>query len=1092
MENLFEKTIAINIEDEMKKSYMDYAMSVIIGRAIPDVRDGLKPVHRRVLFAMSEMGNRWNKPYKKSARIVGDIIGKYHPHGDTAAYDTMVRMAQDFSMRYLLVDGQGNFGSIDGDPPAAMRYTEVRMARIAEELLADLEKNTVNFVPNYDESLEEPTVLPAKIPLLLLNGTGGIAVGVATNIPPHNLREVIDGTIAMIRDPEITIDGLMHYIQGPDFPTAGFINGREGILSAYRTGRGIIRVRARALIEKNARNDRESIVVTELPYQVNKANLIEKIADLVKEKKIGGIADLRDESDREGIRVVLDLKRDEASAIVLNQLYKHTQMESTFGIIMLAIDRGQPRVFNLKEILQSFLEFRKQVVVRRTVFELAKARERAHILEGLIIALDRIDEVIAVIKASGSPAEAAAALCSRFGLSDLQAKAILEMRLQRLTGLEREKIDAEYAEISALIHKLQGILDDPQKVLDVIVEELTEIRARYGDERRTEIVFSSEEINIEDLIVEEDMVVTVSHAGYIKRNAVSLYKSQRRGGQGKIGMGTKEEDFVERIFIANTHHYVLIFTSRGRLYWLKVYLIPQAGRAAKGKAIVNLINLTEGERVAAVLPVREFTGEKSVVMVTRQGTIKKTELSAFSNPRAGGIIAISIDEGDELIDVQLTLGNQDIFLGTRKGKSIRFKEDDVRDMGRTARGVRGIRMAADDRVIGMEIPTEGNTILTVSEKGYGKRTEIAEYRLQTRGGKGTINLKTVPKVGDVSGILQISGNEDIMLISDAGRIIRMRAEEVRVIHRSTQGVRLIDLDDNEKLVGVARAEREEERENGAAPEDVPEEGGDGTGSGTGDRIRQRKRHENAPPVGPRPGVPAARCLHAEGDPPAPAAAEAGEGRRRPRGRRLQGIRPCRGPQGPRIAEDSDPPDRRDERGELRREPLRLRHRRLPAPDDGPGPSERRRGRSDPPRQRLHPRGKAREFHQQNGPPDPPRTAEDPLPGGRHERPDRRGDRLRNGEHRQGGPGELLHPRGLPAGPDRGQGLRGRRRGEPRRGGCGAESRRRCRDRRGHLRRRRGQPSRRGSSIRFSSRSISCTRRSQRPSSETPMWSSGPR
>ncbi|MBU4370551.1 MAG: DNA gyrase subunit A [Proteobacteria bacterium] len=823
MENLFEKTIAINIEDEMKKSYMDYAMSVIIGRAIPDVRDGLKPVHRRVLFAMSEMGNRWNKPYKKSARIVGDIIGKYHPHGDTAAYDTMVRMAQEFSMRYLLVDGQGNFGSIDGDPPAAMRYTEVRMARIAEELLADLEKNTVNFVPNYDESLEEPTVLPAKIPLLLLNGTGGIAVGVATNIPPHNLREVIDGTIAMIHDPEITIDGLMHYIPGPDFPTAGFINGREGILSAYRTGRGIIRVRARALIEKNARNDRESIVVTELPYQVNKANLITKIAELVKEKKIGGIADLRDESDREGIRVVLDLKRDEASAIILNQLYKHTQMESTFGIIMLAIDRGQPRVFNLKEILQSFLEFRKHVVVRRTLFDLAKARERAHILEGLIIALDRIDEVIAVIKASGSPAEAAAALCSRFGLSDLQAKAILEMRLQRLTGLEREKIDAEYAEISALIHRLQGILDDPQKVLDVIVEDLTEIRARYGDERRTEIVFSSEEINIEDLIVEEDMVVAVSHAGYIKRNAVSLYKSQRRGGRGKIGMGTKEEDFVESLFIANTHHYVLIFTSRGRLYWLKVYLIPQAGRAAKGKAIVNLINLTEGERVAAVLPVREFTGEKSVVMVTRKGTIKKTELSAFSNPRAGGIIAISIDEGDELIDVQLTLGNQDIFLGTRKGKSIRFKEDDVRDMGRTARGVRGIRMAEDDRVIGMEIPTEGNTILTVSEKGYGKRTEIAEYRLQTRGGKGTINLKTVPKVGDVSGILQISGSEDIVLISDSGRIIRMRAEEVRVIHRSTQGVRLIDLDDDEKLVGVARAEREEERENGAE-EELPEEG----------------------------------------------------------------------------------------------------------------------------------------------------------------------------------------------------------------------------------------------------------------------------
>jgi DNA gyrase subunit A len=563
MDQLYEKNVAINIEDEMKKSYMDYAMSVIIGRAIPDVRDGLKPVHRRVLFAMSEMGNRWNKPYKKSARIVGDIIGKYHPHGDTAAYDTMVRMAQEFSMRYLLVDGQGNFGSIDGDPPAAMRYTEVRMARISEELLADLEKNTVNFVPNYDESLEEPTVLPAKIPLLLLNGTGGIAVGVATNIPPHNLREVIDGTIALIRDPDITVDGLIHYIQGPDFPTAGFINGREGIISAYRTGRGIIRVRARALIEKNARNDRESIVVTELPYQVNKANLIEKISELVKEKKISGIADLRDESDREGIRVVLDLKRDEVSAVVLNQLYKHTQMESTFGIIMLAIDRGQPRVFNLKEVLQSFLTFRKEVVIRRTTFDLMKARERAHILEGLIIALDRIDEVIAVIKASANPQEASTALCSRFGLSEVQAKAILDMRLQRLTGLERDKIDAEYTEISALILNLQGILDDPQKVLDVIVEELTEIRARYGDERRTEIVISSEDIDIEDMIVEEDMVVTVSHAGYIKRNPVSLYKSQRRGGKGKIGMGTKEEDFVERIFIASTHHYLLIFTSKG-------------------------------------------------------------------------------------------------------------------------------------------------------------------------------------------------------------------------------------------------------------------------------------------------------------------------------------------------------------------------------------------------------------------------------------------------------------------------------------------------------------------------------------------------
>ncbi len=821
MENLFEKTVVTNIEDEMKRSYVVYAMSVIIGRAIPDVRDGLKPVHRRVLFAMSEMGNRWNKPYKKSARIVGDIIGKYHPHGDAAAYDTVVRMAQDFSMRYMLVDGQGNFGSIDGDPPAAMRYTEVRMAKISEELLADLEKNTVDFVPNYDESLEEPTVLPAKVPLLLLNGSSGIAVGVATNIPPHNIGEVIDGTIAMIHDPEITPDELMQYIHGPDFPTAGFINGREGIISAYRTGRGIIRLRARAMIEKNARNERESIIVTELPYQVNKANLLKQISELVKDKKLTGIADLRDESDREGIRVVLDLKRDEISTVVLNQLYKHTQMETTFGIIMLAIDKGQPRVFNLKNILQSFLDFRKEVVTRRTAFDLARARERAHILEGLIIALDRIDEIIAVIKASKSPVEASASLCARFGLSEVQAKAILEMRLQRLTGLEREKIETEYSEISALIKQLQGILDDPRKILDVIVEELTEIKARYGDERRTEIVVNSEDIDIEDMIVEEDMVVTVSHTGYVKRNAVSLYKNQRRGGRGKIGMGTKEEDFVERIFIASTHHYVLIFTNRGRLYWLKVYQIPQGGRATRGKAIVNLINIGQDESVAAVLSVREFSGDRSVVMVTRKGTIKKTELSAFSNPRSGGIIAISVDEDDDLIGVQLTLGNQDVFLGTKKGKSIRFNETDVRDMGRTARGVRGIKMRPDDAVVGMEIPTEGNTILTVSENGYGKRTEISEYRLQTRGGKGTINLKTSPKTGNVSGILQISGSEDIVLISDSGRIIRMSAEEVRVIHRSTQGVRLIDIDETEKLVGVARAEREEERDNS---EDLEETG----------------------------------------------------------------------------------------------------------------------------------------------------------------------------------------------------------------------------------------------------------------------------
>jgi DNA gyrase subunit A len=824
MEQLYQRNIPINIEDEMKKSYMDYAMSVIIGRAIPDVRDGMKPVHRRVLYAMSEMGNVWNKAYKKSARIVGDIIGKYHPHGDTAAYDTLVRMAQDFSMRYPLIDGQGNFGSVDGDPPAAMRYTEIRMARLAEEMLADLEKETVDFVPNYDSSLMEPTVLPARLPALLLNGTSGIAVGVATNIPPHNLSELIDGTTALIRNPEIAIEELMLHIKGPDFPTAGFINGREGIISAYKTGRGSIRMRARAIIERNARNDRESIIVTELPYLVNKANLIEKISELVKEKKIEGISDLRDESDREGIRVVIDLKKDEQSGVILNQLHKHTQMETTFGVIMLAIDRNQPKVLNLKEILQKFVDFRKEVITRRTIFDLRKAQERAHILEGLIIALNHIDAVVQLIKKSKSPQEASQALSERFGLSEIQAKAILEMRLQRLTGLERDKILEEYRDLSLLIETLQGILDDPKKVLEIIVAELAEIRKKYGDERRTEIVASVDDIDIEDMIVEEDMVVTVSHSGYIKRNPASLYRSQRRGGKGKVGMGTKEEDFVEKIFIASTHHYILIFTNMGRVYWLKVYQLPQAGRAAKGKAIVNLVNLSQGERVAAILPVREFIEGKYVIMVTRKGIVKKTDLAAYSNPRSGGIIAISIDEGDELIDVQLTLGDQDVFLGTRKGQSIRFHERDVRDMGRTARGVIGIRMDDDDAVVGMEIPTEGNAIMTVSECGYGKRTPVEEYRQQNRGGTGIINLKTVAKVGNVSGVLQVTGEEDIVLISNAGKIIRMKVAEVPLIHRSTQGVRLIEIDPDERLVGVARAEREaEEKDNGGPMEDAEEE-----------------------------------------------------------------------------------------------------------------------------------------------------------------------------------------------------------------------------------------------------------------------------
>jgi len=799
---------------------MDYAMSVIIGRAIPDVRDGLKPVHRRALYSMYEMGNRYNKPYKKSARIVGDIIGKYHPHGDVAVYDTIVRLAQDFSMRYPLVDGQGNFGSIDGDPPAAMRYTEVRLARIAEEVLADLEKETVDFVPNYDESLFEPSLLAARIPLLLLNGSSGIAVGMATNIPPHNLTEVVNGTIAYINNPDITVDKLMKHIQGPDFPTAGFINGREGIIAAYKTGRGIIKMRARAIIEKNSRNDKETIVITEIPYQVNKAALIEKISDLVRDKKINGISDLRDESDREGIRIVIDLKRDENSSVILNQLYKLTPMESSFGIIMLAITEGRPQVLNLKEIIEKFVVFRREVVVRRTEFDLARAKERAHILEGLIVALNNIDAIVALIKAAKNPQEASDKLCAKFGLSEIQAKAILEMRLQRLTGLERAKIDEEYKEVKKLMAMLEGILADPQKVLQVIIDELNEIKERYGDERRTEIVASSGDIDIEDMIVEEDMVVTISHAGYIKRNPVSLYRSQRRGGRGKVGMGTKEEDFVERIFIASTHHYLLIFTNRGRVHWLKVYQIPQAGRAAKGKAIVNMINLGPGERLSAILPVREFGEDKYVVMVTKQGTIKKTELAAYSNPRSGGIIAISIENGDELVDVKLTTGKQDIFLATRRGMAIRFKEDDVRDMGRTAKGVRGIRLVKDDEVVGVDIPAQNTFVLTVAEKGFGKCTPIEEYRLQSRAGKGTINLKTVPKVGDVSGVLQVAGDEHVMLISNSGKVIRIKVADIPVNHRATQGVKLIDLEPEEKLVGIARttaesaSEDEESGENG--------------------------------------------------------------------------------------------------------------------------------------------------------------------------------------------------------------------------------------------------------------------------------------
>ncbi|MBN2569505.1 MAG: DNA gyrase subunit A [Deltaproteobacteria bacterium] len=812
MNQVHRRQLPVSIESEMKKSYIDYAMSVIVGRAIPDVRDGLKPVHRRAIFAMSELGNRWNKSYKKSARVVGDIIGKYHPHGDSASYDTIVRMAQDFSMRYPLVDGQGNFGSLDGDPPAAMRYTEIRMARITEELVADLEKDTVDFVPNYDDSLMEPTVFPAKIPLLLLNGTSGIAVGVTSNIPPHNLREIVDGTIALIRNPELSTEDLMKIIKGPDFPTAGFINGREGIINAYKTGRGIIRIRAKAMIERNERSDRESIVVTEIPYMVNKASLIEKISQLVKEKKIGGISDLRDESDREGIRVVIDLKKDEMSGVILNQLYKHTQMESTFGIIMLAIDNGQPRVFNLSEMLLRFIDFRKKVITRRTVFELARARERMHILAGLIIALDNIDAIITVIKSSDNASEAAEELSKRFGLTSAQTKAILEMRLQRLTGLERDKIREEHWDVATLVSTLEGILSDPQKVLDIIIDEMNDIKERYGDDRRTEIVVDSEDIDIEDMIVEEDMAITITHQGYIKRNPVSLYRSQHRGGRGKMGMGTKEDDFVEKLFIASSHSHILFFTNTGKVHWLKIYQIPQGGRAAKGKAIVNLIGISSSERITAVLPVVEFIPGKFVVMATKSGIIKKTDIVAYSHPRVGGIIALTLDEGDELIDVRQTDGDQHILLGTRMGKAIRFHEKSVRTTGRTSRGVTGIRMAKGDEVVGMEILSDGNSILTVSEKGFGKRTNIGEYRIQARGGKGIINIKTTERIGMVTRVLQVVGNEDIMLISNTGKIIRLGVDEVPLLHRSTQGVKLIELDKNESFVGLASAERMEEEQ----------------------------------------------------------------------------------------------------------------------------------------------------------------------------------------------------------------------------------------------------------------------------------------
>jgi len=807
--NEYQIPVPVNIEEEMKKSYMDYAMSVIIGRALPDVRDGLKPVNRRILYAMNELSNDWDKPYKKSARIVGDVIGKYHPHGDMAVYDSIVRMAQDFSLRYTLIDGQGNFGSVDGDPPAAMRYTEIRMAKLAGELLADIDKETVDFVPNYDESLEEPFVLPSRFPNLIVNGSSGIAVGMATNIPPHNLNETINGLIALIDNPEISSVELMSHIPGPDFPTGGFIYGQEGIKAAYETGKGVIQLRARAIIERDRKGERESIVITELPYQTNKAKLIERVAELVQEKVIEGISNVRDESDSEGMRVVIELKRNEVPEVILNQLYKNTQMQTSFGIILLAIHQNQPKLLSLKEVLHFFLQHRREVVTRRSLFELKKAEARAHILEGLKKAIDQIDAIIATIKASKTPKEAKERLMDRFALSEEQAQAILDMRLQRLTNLEQRKIVEEYEETIKLINRLKDILASERLMLNVIKEELISIRDTYGDERHTEIVDVAPEIKIEDLIAEEDMVVTITHTGYIKRNPISLYRSQHRGGKGKVGINVKEEDFVEDLFIASTHDYLLFFTDAGKIFWKKVHEVPQAGRITRGKAIINLLNLGPEEKVTAILSLKDFSPGKFITFITKKGTIKKTALEAYSNPRAGGIIALGLDEGDELISTKLTDGERHLFIGTKMGKAIHFPETQIREMGRTAHGIRGIRISKGDEVVGMEVVVPHTSLLTVTENGYGKRSQASEYRIQNRGGSGIFTVKRTKKTGDVVGVKAITDDDELMIISNKGKIIRLRAADIPVQGRSTQGVRLITIEEGERVVAVAKlAEKE--------------------------------------------------------------------------------------------------------------------------------------------------------------------------------------------------------------------------------------------------------------------------------------------
>ncbi|NOY65026.1 MAG: DNA gyrase subunit A [Nitrospirae bacterium] len=794
--------LPVSIEEEMKVSYLDYAMSVIIGRALPDVRDGLKPVQRRILYAMFREGLTPGKKYSKCAGVVGEVLKKYHPHGDSAVYDALVRLAQDFNMRYPLIDGQGNFGSIDGDPPAAYRYTEARLAKIAEELLRDIDKDTVDFIANFDETTTEPVVLPSRVPNLLINGASGIAVGMATNIPPHNLSEVIDGLLLLLERPDVTVNELMERIPGPDFPTGGIIYGLQGITDAYTHGRGIIKIRARVRVERPQKGP-EQIIITELPYQVNKARLIEKIAELVRNKKIEGISEIRDESDRDGIRVVLELKRGEFPEVIINNLYKHTQMETSYGFNMLSLLGGQPRIMSLKRMLNHFLQHRREVVLRRTRFELRKAEEKAHILEGLKTALDYLDEIITLIRASSTPDEAKRALTDRYPLSSIQAQAILDMRLQRLTGLEREKIVSEYNETLKEITRLKEILGSEVLVNNIIKEELQEIKEKYGDERRTEIIAETKEISIEDLIAEEEMVITISHTGYIKRNPLSQYRSQRRGGKGLLGMETRENDYVEQIFIGSTHDYMLFFSNFGRLYWLKIYQIPEAGRASRGKAIVNLLQLNEGERITTAIPVKDFS-EGYLVMFTKKGVVKKTPLKEFSNPRGRGIIAITLDSDDELIAVRMTSGVNDLLIGTRNGLAVRFREEDVRPMGRTARGVRGIRLSDDDEVVAAEVVLDRTTILTVTERGYGKRTRIEEYPVHGRGGKGVISIKTNEKLGKAVGLLQVNDDDEIVLITNTGKLIRTRVENISILGRNTQGVKLMDVGNGDRVVSIGK------------------------------------------------------------------------------------------------------------------------------------------------------------------------------------------------------------------------------------------------------------------------------------------------